>query len=103
MGISRSATPNGWNGPDVEMFQTGPQEFSIYAELVSGELKFDSTKIKKIILEIMVMMNSRIRGANIHSAETYFIVMDLGSGTYTISPFSSDKEECFIRWTKSRN
>ena len=22
------------------MFQTGPQEFSIYAELVSGELKF---------------------------------------------------------------
>ena len=39
-GLVGSATPNGWNGPDVEMFQTGPQEFSIYAELVSGELKF---------------------------------------------------------------
>ena len=96
-GLVGSATPNGWNGPDVEMFQTGPQEFSIYAELVSGELKFrfnedwgnnfgdngnDGT------LES--------GGANIPiSAGTYFIVMDLGSGTYTISPFSSDKRGMF--------
>ena len=96
-GLVGSATPNGWNGPDVEMFQTGPQEFSIYAELVSGELKFrfnedwgnnfgdngnDGT------LES--------GGANIPiSAGTYFIVMDLGSGTYTIYPFSSDKRGMF--------
>ena len=96
-GLVGSATPNGWNGPDVEMFQTGPQEFSIYAELVSGELKFrfnedwgnnfgdngnDGT------LES--------GGANIPiSAGTYFIVMDLGSGTYNISPFSSDKRGMF--------
>ena len=96
-GLVGSATPNGWNGPDVEMFQTGPQEFSIYTELVSGELKFrfnedwgnnfgdngnDGT------LES--------GGANIPiSAGTYFIVMDLGSGTYNISPFSSDKRGMF--------
>ena len=96
-GLVGSATPNGWNGPDLEMFQTGPQEFSIYTELVSGELKFrfnedwgnnfgdngnDGT------LES--------GGANIPiSAGTYFIVMDLDSGTYTISPFSSDKRGMF--------
>ena len=96
-GLVGSATPNGWNGPDVEMYQTGPQEFSIYAELGSGELKFrfnedwgnnfgdngnDGT------LES--------GGANIPiSAGTYFIVMDLGSATYTISPFSSDKRGMF--------
>ncbi len=96
-GLVGSATPNGWNGPDVEMYQTGPQEFSIYTELASGELKFrfnedwgnnfgdngnDGT------LES--------GGANIPiSAGTYFIVMDLGSGTYTISPFSSDKRGMF--------
>ena len=96
-GLVGSATPNGWNGPDVEMFQTGPQEFSIYTELASGELKFrfnedwgnnfgdngnDGT------LES--------GGANIPiSAGTYFIVMDLGAGTYTISPFSSDKRGMF--------
>ncbi len=96
-GLVGSATPNGWNGPDVEMYQTGSQEFSIYTELVSGELKFrfnedwgnnfgdngnDGT------LEA--------GGANIPiSAGTYFIVMDLGSGSYTISPFSSDKRGMF--------
>ena len=96
-GLVGSATPNGWNGPDVEMYQTGPQEFSIYTELVSGELKFrfnedwgnnfgdngnDGT------LEA--------GGANIPiSAGTYFIVMDFGSGSYTISPFSSDKRGMF--------
>ena len=96
-GLVGSATPNGWNGPDVEMYQTGSQEFSIYVELGSGELKFrfnedwgnnfgdngdDGT------LEA--------GGANISiSAGTYFIVMDLSSGTYSISPFSSDKRGMF--------
>ena len=96
-GLVGSATPNGWNGPDLEMFQTGAQEFSIYAELDSGELKFrfnedwgnnygdngnDGT------LES--------GGANIPvSAGTYFIVMDLSTGTYSISPFSSDKRGMF--------
>ena len=96
-GLVGNATPNGWNGPDVEMYQTGPQEFSIYAELANGELKFrfnedwgnnygdnggDGT-IESV-------------GANIAvSAGTYFIVLDLGSGTYSISPFSSDKRGMF--------
>ena len=96
-GLVGSATPNGWNGPDVEMYQTGPQEFSIYVELGSGELKFrfnedwgnnfgdnggDGT------LEA--------GGSNIAiTAGTYFIVMDLSSGIYSISPFSSDKRGMF--------
>ncbi len=96
-GLVGSATPNGWNGPDLEMFQTGAQEFSIYVVLDSGELKFrfnedwgnnygdngnDGT------LES--------GGANIPvSAGTYFIVMDLSTGTYSISPFSSDKRGMF--------
>ena len=96
-GLVGSATLNGWDGPDVEMYQTGPQEFSIYVELGSGELKFrfnedwgnnfgdnggDGT------LEA--------GGSNIAiTAGTYFIVMDLSSGTYSISPFSSDKRGMF--------
>jgi hypothetical protein len=96
-GLVGNATPNGWNGPDVEMYQTGPQEFSIYAELANGELKFrfnedwgnnygDNGGDGTI----------ESGGANIAvSAGTYFIVLDLGSGTYSISPFSSDKRGMF--------
>ena len=39
-GLVGTATPNGWDGPDLEMYQTGDNEFSIYAQLSSGELKF---------------------------------------------------------------
>ena len=96
-GLVGNATPNGWNGPDVEMYQTGPQEFSIYAELTNGELKFrfnedwgnnygDNGSDGTI----------ESGGANISvSAGTYFIVLDLGSGTYSISPFTSDKRGMF--------
>ena len=96
-GLVGNATPNGWNGPDVEMYQTGPQEFSIYAELANGELKFrfnedwgnnygDNGGDGTI----------ESGGANIAvSAGTYFIVLDLASGTYSISPFSSDKRGMF--------
>ena len=96
-GLVGNATPNGWNGPDIEMYQTGPQEFSIYAELANGELKFrfnedwgnnygDNGGDGTI----------ESGGANIAvSAGTYFIVLDLGSGTYSISPFSSDKRGMF--------
>ena len=101
-GLVGNATPNGWNGPDVEMYQTGPQEFSIYAELANGELKFrfnedwgnnygDNGGDGTI----------ESGGANIAvSAGTYFIVLDLASGTYSISPFQVINEECFIRMDK---
>ena len=96
-GLVGSATPNGWDGPDVEMYQTGPQEFSIYVELGSGELKFRFNEDwgnnfgdngEDGTLEA--------GGSNIAiTAGTYFIVMDLSSGTYSISPFSSDKRGMF--------
>jgi hypothetical protein len=35
-----NATPNGWDGPDLEMYQIGAQEFAVYAELATGEIKF---------------------------------------------------------------
>ena len=96
-GLVGSATPNGWNGPDVEMYQTGPQEFSIYTELGSGELKFrfnedwgnnfgDNDNDGTL----------ESGGSNIPiSAGTYFIVIDLDSSTYTISSFTSDKRGMF--------
>jgi hypothetical protein len=89
-GLVGSATPNGWNGPDIEIYQTGNQEFAIYTQLNDGEIKF----------RLNEDWNNNYGdngndgtldsgGDNIAvSAGTYYIVMDLSSGTYSITPFN---------------
>ena len=39
-GIVGDGTPNGWGGPDTEMFETATNQYSLYAELTDGFLKF---------------------------------------------------------------
>ena len=40
-GIVGSATPNGWDGPDIPFWQTGTENvFVAYANLIDGEIKF---------------------------------------------------------------
>ncbi len=40
-GVVGSATPNGWDGPDIPFWQTGDDNvFVAYANLVDGEIKF---------------------------------------------------------------
>lgn len=39
-GLVGDATVNSWNGPDMEMYQTGTNQYALYANLTSGELKF---------------------------------------------------------------
>ncbi|MGB6269793.1 MAG: RagB/SusD family nutrient uptake outer membrane protein, partial [Olleya sp.] len=39
-GIVGDGTPNGWGGPDTEMFQTASNQYALYADLTDGFLKF---------------------------------------------------------------
>lgn len=40
-GLVGSATPNGWDGPDIPFWQTGSDNvFVAYANLIDGEIKF---------------------------------------------------------------
>jgi len=39
-GLVGSSTVNGWDGPDMEMFETGANQYALYANLVAGEMKF---------------------------------------------------------------
>ena len=100
-GLVGTATPNGWDGPDLEMYQTGDNEFSIYAQLTSGELKFrqdnawatnygDNNNDGTIESD----------GANIPiSAGTYLIELYPSEGVYFISPYSVDIDEGTITYT----
>ena len=39
-GLVGDATPNGWDGPDVEMYETSTNQFSVYVNLTGGAIKF---------------------------------------------------------------
>lgn len=97
-GLVGDATVNGWGGPDMEMYQTGPNQYALYADLGAGEIKFrfnedwgnnygddgaDGT------LDAF--------GANIAvpGAGTYYVVLDFDAGTYSLTPFTSDKRGMF--------
>ena len=96
-GLVGNATPNGWDGPDLEMYQIGALEFAVYAELVSGEIKFRFNEDWGVNFGDNGSDGTlESGGANIAvSAGTYYIVMDLSSETYSITPFTSDRRGMF--------
>ena len=97
-GLVGNATPNGWDGPDLEMYQTGSNQYAIYADLTAGEMKFRYNEDWG--------QNYGDNGADgtlegggsnivITSAGTYFVIMDLNNATYSISPFTADQRGMF--------
>lgn len=98
-GLVGDATPNGWGSTDdMELYETAPNEYALYAELGSGFIKFrfdenwgnnygDNGNDGTI----------EANGANIAitAPGTYFITMNLNDLTYTLAPFQSDKRGMF--------
>ncbi|SDY02843.1 Starch-binding associating with outer membrane [Lutibacter oricola] len=96
-GLVGSATPNGWDGPDAEMHETGTNQYAIYVTLVDGEFKFrfaedwgnnygDNDADNTIEPD----------GSNIAvTAGTYYITLDLDTLTYTIDLYLGDKRGMF--------
>lgn len=101
-GLVGSATPNGWGSTnDIEMYETGTDQYAIYADLTAGEIKFrfnedwgnnygddgaDGT------LEPGAPTNIAIPNDG-----TYFITLDLNTLTYSITEVipASDKRGMF--------
>mgnify|MGYP003839022141 FL=1 len=97
-GLVGDATTNGWDGPDMEMYQTAPDQYAIYAELNSGEIKFRFNEDwGNNYGDDGADGSIEAGGANIavSSAGTYYITLDIGSLTYTIAPYTSDKRGMF--------
>ena len=40
MGLVGDATVNGWNGPDMKMYETDTDVYELYANLTAGFIKF---------------------------------------------------------------
>ena len=97
-GLVGNATPNGRNGPDLEMYETGSNQFAIYADLTAGEMKFRYNEDWGVNYgDNGADGTLEGGGANIaiSSSGTYYVTMDLNNNTYTISPFTADQRGMF--------
>lgn len=97
-GLVGDATLNGWDGPDMEMYQTASNEFALYAELGSGEIKFRFNEDwGQNYGDNGADGTLEAGGANIAvpGAGTYYVTLNLNDLTYTLNPFSSDKRGMF--------
>lgn len=99
-GLVGDATTNGWDGPDMEMYETGSNTYAIYASLNTGEMKFRFNEDwGNNYGDDNADGSLEAGGANIPvtTAGTYFITLDLNSFTYTMSPFVGDSRGMFYK------
>ena len=87
-GVVGSATPNGWNGPDIKMWNSTDGNLVAYATLATGEIKFRKNNDWSVNLG---GSNGTLSsgGSNIAvTAGTYKITINVSKNTYTIETYS---------------
>jgi hypothetical protein len=97
-GLVGDATVNSWDGPDMEMFETGSNTYALYASLNSGEMKFRFDEDwGNNYGDDNIDGSLEAGGENIKivTPGTYFITLDLNTSTYAITPFVGDSRGMF--------
>lgn len=87
-GVVGSATPNGWNGPDIKMWNSTDGNLVAYATLSAGEIKFRKNNDWGVNLG---GSNGTLSsgGSNIAvTAGTYKITTNVSKNTYSIETYS---------------
>ena len=87
-GVVGSATPNGWNGPDIKMWNSTDGNLVAYATLSAGEIKFRKNNDWGVNLG---GSNGTLSsgGSNIAvTAGTYKITINVSKNTYAIETYS---------------
>ena len=97
-GLVGSATTNGWDGPDMIMYESGTEQYGIFAQLVSGEIKFRFNNDWGLNLGDNGGDGSLEEGGqNIAIAEDggYYITLNRADNTYTITSVGDDRANFF--------
>jgi len=104
-GIVGDATPNGWDGPDTEMYETGTNQYTLYTTLTAGLLKFRFNEDwGNNYGDNGADGSLEVGGENILvSAGTYQIILDLDALTYSITPFSPTSDQRAMFYTDGQN
>ena len=100
-GLVGSSTVNGWDGPDMTMYESGANQYGIYANLVAGEIKFrenSSWDPPNINLGDNGGDGTLEEGGaniSIPSDGTYYITLNRNTNTYSISKAGDSRANFF--------
>lgn len=104
-GIVGDGTPNGWTGPDTEMYQTGTNQYALYTELTDGFLKFRFNEDwGNNYGDNGADGSLESGGENIAvTAGTYYITLDLDALTYSITSFTPTSDQRAMFYADGQN
>jgi len=97
-GLVGSATVNSWDGPDMTMYESGTEQYGIYAQLVAGEIKFRFDNDWGLNLGDNGADGSLEEGGSniaIAADGLYYITMDRANNTYTMTSIGDSRENFF--------
>jgi len=97
-GLVGDATENGWNGPDMEMYETSNGVYELFVDLLEGQMKFrfnEDWGQNYGDNGADGVLNSGGANIVIPGDGAYHIVLDLNTNKYTIDEVLSDKRAMF--------
>ncbi len=97
-GLVGSATVNSWDGPDMSMYESGADQYGIYANLVAGEMKFRFNNDWGVNLGDNDTDGTLEPGGTnipIPSDGLYYITLNTANNTYTIAESGDSRENFF--------
>jgi len=100
-GLVGSATVNSWDGPDMSMYESGADQYGIYANLVAGEMKFrennswDPPNINLGDNDTDGTLEPGGANIPIPSDGLYYITLNTANNTYTIAESGDSRENFF--------
>ncbi|MCP4884421.1 MAG: RagB/SusD family nutrient uptake outer membrane protein [Flavobacteriales bacterium] len=97
-GLVGSATVNSWDGPDMTLYESGTEQYGIYAQLVAGEIKFRFDNDWGLNLGDNGADGSLEEGGSniaIAADGLYYITMDRANNAYTMTSIGDSRENFF--------
>ena len=105
-GLVGDATENGWNGPDMEMYETSNNVYELYADLLGNQMKFRFNENWGINYGDNGSDGSLDPGgANIviPGDGVYHVVLDLNTNSYTIEEELPESDKRGMFYTDGQN
>ena len=105
-GLVGDATENGWNGPDMEMYETSNNVYELYADLLGNQMKFRFNENWGINYGDNGSDGSLDPGgANIVIPVdgVYHVVLDLNTNSYTIEEELPESDKRGMFYTDGQN